>query len=237
MSRWLLTAHLALGCALLTWVAPVGAQPPASEVSADRVAALARQGTEAVKAGRGEEAVRLYLAAYELDPTQSTLLYNIALTYHRVIGDLELARTYYRRFIASPAADPALLGQATRGLDALQQAAPPLAPPPTLPAPAVAPASPSAAPWVLTGIGGALAVGGGVLGAMTAIQHADFEGSADADEKRTLADRGQLMALGADVAIGVGVTAIAVGLIWWALGDDAPAVTARPGLPAAGRAW
>ncbi len=232
MSRRLLTAHFALGCALLTWAAPVGAQPPAGEASTDRVAALARQGTEAVKAGRGEEAVRLYLAAYELDPTQSTLLYNIALTYHRVIGDLELARTYYRRFIASPEADPALLGQATRGLDALQQATPPPTPPPNPPAP-----SPSAAPWVLTGIGGALAVAGGVLGAMTAVQHADFEGSADPDEKRTLADRGHLMALGADVAIGVGVTAVAVGLIWWAVGDDAPAVTGRPGLPAAGFSW
>ncbi len=131
MIRVLLTGVSLAVCLMLTYSTAsaqaversVGAEAPAAADAelAARIAALSEQGNAAVEAGRGKAGVELYLQAYALDPSQATLLYNIALTYHRVVGDVDLAVSYYGRFLKAPGADPALLGPATQAMVALQE--------------------------------------------------------------------------------------------------------------------
>ncbi len=78
---------------------------------------------------------------------------------------------------------------------------------------------PSLKPWaVFSFVVGGLAVTGGVLAGMQANDKADeFNGSVDRREKLGLKDDAENWALGANVAYGIGATAIVVGGLLWAM--------------------
>ena len=81
--------------------------------------------------------------------------------------------------------------------------------------PAVAEEGSSAAIWVAGGIGGAGLVAGTVLGFLALSEQADFDDSPSADA----ADRGERLALFADVAFGVAVAGIITAIVLYAAGD------------------
>lgn len=231
--------------------APAAGEPAADTVA--RIEALAAEGAAAYDAKDYEKAVKLYLDAWKLDPVAGiALLYNIAVIYDYHIQDPRLARTYYRRYLESPDADPGLLPKATERLAAMEariaeeaaaaaastvtppeQPAPPVTPPAEVPAAvepapltgAVTPVSPrgsSSGPLLVMGTGAALTLIGGAFGVLTLGQHAEFETNADPDEKARLRDSGRTYGTVADIGIGVGLATVVGGLIWY-LADDGDA--------------
>ncbi len=107
--------------------------------------------------------------------------------------------------------------------------------------PPVAPAAPVIAPDVIDrrprerelGTGSVLGIGVGacgliagvVLGVMTLGTLDQFASTDDTVMRAAIQDRGRMTALGADIAIGVGIVAIAVGLIGYVAQDTQPAPT------------
>src|SRR5262249_50079772 len=92
MARLLLPAIL-LG--ILGVAAGAHAQPASDLAGARR---LEKTGTEAFRAGRYDQAIASYQAAYELAPRPG-VLFNIARAYHKK-GDAKQALEYYRRYLA-----------------------------------------------------------------------------------------------------------------------------------------
>lgn len=154
------TATLGAGSLASSARAAPGAD--AAERTAAQMEALAGLGTEAVAAGEHRRAIGYFLDAYRLAPEAgSTLIYNVAYVYDEHLGELETAQTYYRRFIGAAGADPGLLAEADRRLQAIgerlaarvEAPAPPEVPPEVVADPAPPPSeaprpspSPRAAP-------------------------------------------------------------------------------------------
>jgi tetratricopeptide (TPR) repeat protein len=98
------------------------------------------------------------------------------------------------------------------------------------------------AAWIVTGAGGAVVVAGLGLGLAASATRSDIDarcGSYQGQtycpiEARPLIDRHRRLALGTDLALGVGLAAMAAGAVWLLLGgDDAetqPAISISPGL-------
>src|SRR5215468_1047360 len=98
MARLLLPAIL-LG--ILGAAAVAGAQP---EGDLARARALDKAGTEAFRAGRYDQAIASYQAAYALAPRAGGL-FNIGRAYHKK-GDAQHALEYYRRYLADEPKGP-----------------------------------------------------------------------------------------------------------------------------------
>ncbi|MFZ5439425.1 MAG: hypothetical protein ACOZQL_05430 [Myxococcota bacterium] len=81
---------------------------------------MAQRAFEANKAGRYQEAVKLYLRGYELTPL-SSILYNVAAIYDRRLKDPALAADFYRRYAAAPDAEPELTKKALARIEQIQQ--------------------------------------------------------------------------------------------------------------------
>jgi tetratricopeptide (TPR) repeat protein len=114
----------------------------------------------------------------------------------------------------------------------LKPAAPPEAPPPapvaaTTPPPAAEPISPAAL-WITGGIGAAGIVTGTVLGFLALKAKSDF----DSDPTESHADKGERLALFADVGFGVGIMALATTAVL-IFTHDAPSATPAADTPAA----
>lgn len=92
--------------------------------------------------------------------------------------------------------------------------------------PAASP-SPSVGPWVVMGVGGVLAIAGGVLQGLAV---ADFnrlaDHSATVESPATLRDGGKLKQLFGLSLLGVGGAAVIAGALWLALGSPPVAATA-----------
>ncbi len=73
---------------------------------------MAAEGVRLQRAGEHDQAVRVFLEAHRKLPVPS-LLYSIARTYDHM-GQLELARSYYKKFAVSDDPTPRLLGKATQ---------------------------------------------------------------------------------------------------------------------------
>lgn len=228
--RWAKTTAMALLLA-----APVQAQPGDDTVS--KVEALAGEAQTLYKAGEFGQAVAKYLEAYKLQPA-AAVLYNVAVIYDKKLREVDLAIEYYRRYIASPDADPEAVQRATARLQALkaEKEARRQADLSTLPTGAddppsgvsgTAPPPPglsgqSVAGWVLVGTGLVGLAGGGVMGFLAGDAADKFSESTDFEDKTDFRDQAESRALVADVLYGVGAAATITGLILIVL-DDGPA--------------
>ena len=205
------------------WAAdPAGPEAPPTDPTA-RAEWLSNQAEVAFSEKRFADAIRLYLDAWEAAPAAS-ILYNVAFIYDKRLDDAELAIDYYERAAASPDADDDLKTKARARVAALRNQKPPVDKPPIdKPPPAE---GPSAGPWILTATGGALVLGGAVMGFIASSTQSDFESASDADEKRTLQSQGRTEALVADILMGTGALAIGVGVVWMLI-DTGPSGEGR----------
>ena len=87
--------------------------------------------------------------------------------------------------------------------------------------------------WTAGGAGLALVAGGAVLGVLAQGTHDDFEAAETAEERRTLRDSGQSLALYADIAYVAGAVGLLTGVILWATASETEVV--REPVPQAGR--
>jgi hypothetical protein len=218
--------------------APIAAGPVAPCAHAQEGwKALVDEGVAHYGAKRYDEAVRAFEAAMALR-AEPELVYNIARAHEKALRAPE-AIAAYERFLELPGTTAALRAKARAALEALRAEAeaeararaerPPAGPSPPL-ALAAAPAPSRALEWTLVGVGAAAAVTGGVFGALALRDHAAFEDARAAGASRAaLLDAASVVernALLADVLVGAGLAAAAVGgLLLW-LDDAAPLVPA-----------
>lgn len=202
-----------------------------SEAAAEALAADARTLYES---GQYAQAITAYVKAHRLAPA-GALLYNIAFIYDQKLNENELALDFYRRFIRSPDADPALMERAnqriaelkavaaspgTDGVPALAELGPTATSEPVVTGSAVVTNQPEpggrpmrTAGWVLTGVGFAAAATGVVFGVLAQSTHEDFENAHSLNDKLDLSDTGETQALTGDVLMGVGAAALVAGVV------------------------
>ena len=218
----------ALGTASVA--APVHAAPP-SKLALERYERLTEEGQTAYQAGRFEDAIRLYLLAFDAVPDPS-ILYNIGFIYEKKLDDPELAMGYYERVATAIDSPPELIAKANNRLEIARQLAAEKKGRPTEPVdvkppeggekPPVTPPeegrSLNAAPVVTVAVGGAALLAGAIFGSLaidTQVRFAQAREDGLADRARDLQTTGRGQAVIADaLMIGGGVVA-ATGLIWF----------------------
>lgn len=101
------------------WAATALAAAPKKDPAAlaEELGAKAR---DAFKSRRFDRAIELYLEAYENAP-DAGFLFNIAFIYDKKLGELDLARDYYRRVVAFPEADADLVAKAQARMVEIEQ--------------------------------------------------------------------------------------------------------------------
>ena len=97
-------------------------KPRDAEATPRRAEELAAQAYELHGKGDYAEAIALYLKAYQSAPA-TPILFNIASIYDRKLHENALASDYYRRYLAAPDADPALVLRASERMAALNKEA------------------------------------------------------------------------------------------------------------------
>jgi len=232
---FLIFAVLALGMPSIGYSQSVGD-------SEWRVQNLARRAYSARKNGRFEDAVALYLEAYQLRGVPS-LLYNIAYIYDRDIKDLELAQRFYRRCIAADGVQPDVARRANARLRIVrgeleskrirtsERTRVLVVPEPTGIQRTVQPPRVSAdsKPWWCFGAGVVVLLGGGIVGGMATYNARQFRESTLPDEKQEIRELAQTQALTADILLGTGASLALVGLVWSAFQDDEPSTAVNIG--------
>jgi len=185
--------------------------------------------------GRFDEALTAFQRAYELSH-RSQLLYNIGQCFDRMRHDAD-ALAAFQQFLAAEPESPnaaevrgrvaflerALATSATTAdtppaaepSTASAETTTPEAPTPSAPPPAAS-SDPGAAPWVLIGVGGALAIAGAVLVGLGFMDVSTVENAADGARYATVRDADQqatpLIASGF-AGLGVGVVLAAIGVV------------------------
>ncbi len=209
-----------------------------------RAEALSGQAEKAFSDGRFEDAIRLYLDAWEAVPS-AAILYNVGFIYEKRLNEPELALDAYRKVVASPDVEPQTLTKAKARIAAIESALakpkdpvdPPKEPvigrvteepieddPPKPPEPAAeARQSGSILPWIVAGAGGAILLGGIATGFVAMGTHSDFEAATAAADKDALQANGETQALVADILMGTGLAVAAGGLIWALIDGGSPA--------------
>jgi hypothetical protein len=233
---------LFFAAALVTGEATAQAAPEAELDPVTRAERLSREGVEAYTAGRFKDAIAAMLEARGIlsehgQPPAPELLYNIARIYHKM-GERRLAHESYTRFILVDGADPAMVRKA---LDYREQVAKaettpvvaPIAPIPGADAPAAGPqttAPPlkakaskgsgrSVAYWV-GGSGLVILAGGAVLGGLAWSADAGLADETSYSAKRDAQDRGQTLALAADISMITGLAVLTTATVLWFVADD-----------------
>jgi len=194
----------------------------------DPIAALATRGMELVTAERYDEAIRVYLEAYALEPL-GALLYNIAFIYDKRLSAPKRAARYYQQYIDAPDADDEGKLRAYARLRTLEARIRLAAPKPIPPLPPPTPAR-EIGGWVSTVAGATMTLTGITFMSLAASTHSDFEATDDVLSRRTLRDRGELQGVVGDVTTSVGLVALAVGMTLLLWGDDDHDARAGPGL-------
>lgn len=219
----------------------VGASPCyAGKAERQRAMELFEKSEERYRAGELEEAQRLLLEAYALDPNP-VLQYNLGRVYE-ALGKLEEAAGAFRAFLDGTPDAPDR-GAIERRIETLEKQIadrkaiesrerergkkPP--PPPPKPPPPVEDTGSGATPWIVAGAGAAVLVGGVVAGVMAnkahddAVEDPSFQGAQDSQDKAVT------LARIANVGFVVGGAAIAVGVGWGLMGqpDTQPDQNAR----------
>lgn len=172
------------------------------------------------QAGRFQQAIDLLLEAQRIAP-DPVLDYNLARAYEG-LGNLAQALASYRAYlVADPdTRDRGAVEARIKTLDALQaeraaKSALPQDAAPKQPPASPAPSSPSAAPWVIAGVG-ALGLGAaGALGGLSLSRSTEAEDPATSGaDTQSLHDEASSLALGANIAFGIGGAVLAAGVIW-----------------------
>lgn len=205
---------------------------PANAQSNHRFQQYVSQGQQAYQNGDSDGAVRALIHAYDVRAVP-VLLFNIGRAYE-LGGHLASAIEYYDRFLqTNPEAESAQTARETRdaariALAAREHAAPEPA------ATASSPNGPTPHPaatgeegrhfGVVHGvvIGGGVVglIAGGALGILALSASTQFRTTMDPTQRADLQDRGGTYALGADIALGIGIVAVAAGLIAYLLQDS-----------------
>lgn len=225
------------------------AAPAGAQEGVDEARGAFEAGQAAYRAGRFPEALQYFERAYELTE-EPDLLYNIATVHDRLRHDREALDAYRAYLEARPAAeDRANIEARVEVLEAAvatAETAPPVETEPDEPEvtpedtppvdvePQPGPTSDAGpGPWILVGVGGAVAVAGAVLLGLTA-SDLDTVQSADGvpfSDIRDAYDRVPILSTSGFVAIGVGAALLAAG-VGWAIaggGDGSTQVTLTPG--------
>jgi hypothetical protein len=229
--------HLPLALTLLCAAGAPSAYAQDPTSTADRFQTLTAAAEEAYGAGDYAGAVEKYLAAYEVIQT-ADVIYNVAYIYERHLGKPDLARTWYERILRDPAAKADLVTRSNERITAIDARAavastattrlgegtPTQSAPAPTPAPAPAPSRrPSAAPWALTGAGGALVIGGVAVGLVARGTNQDFlAGQGGIDGMRDLSSQGKTQAAVADALWITGAVAAVAGLGWGIAANTGP---------------
>ena len=217
--------------------APPRKPPPSS--AEERAFTLYEQGRAAFREGRYSEAVVLLLESQRLQP-EPVLDFNIGKAYE-ALGESAKAISHYETFLKN-VADVPDRAEIEANVVLLKKS---LAPKESAPiAPVIAPApivdvadGPSPIPWIIAGLGLAgLGVGAG-LGAAASSTNDDVASAPNQIEGSELRSSAEGLALGANLAFGIGGAVLAGGVIWGIVdvtsgssNDDAgAAVTARIG--------
>ncbi|MFV8749570.1 tetratricopeptide repeat protein [Nannocystaceae bacterium ST9] len=224
------------GATVLCLIAQTGLAAPASSESATIEAdSHTQKAIDAFGAGRYDEAIAEFEAAFELDHNPNHL-FNIGRV-HEEVGDLQAAVDLYKRFVAQPGVQIDYRAAALERIDVLERAlaaqreadepAPAPEPAPeSSPEPVLAPTTDTvdedaaarrktqrSAGWALLGIGGATLIAGAVTTGLTASTSNELAETSDPDERETLADRGRTLAPTSDGLMIAGGTLALVGLI------------------------
>ncbi|MCK6550361.1 hypothetical protein L6R52_31280 [Myxococcota bacterium] len=207
---------------------------------------LVTEALEAYRARDYDRAIARFTAAYE-QRAEPELLYNIARSHERALRRRE-AIAMYERFLKSPGTTAELRAQALAAVEALkkeesamERAAAADRPARTVSdtpaqntpttarttAPAVREESHTLA-WSLIGGGAAVAAAGGIVGILAMSSNASFDDATTPSEKLDLRDETKQRALIADVLIGVGVVAAAVGVVLRVTAPDGTSVAIMP---------
>lgn len=230
-----LVAILLLAVSFSTPLSAAAQAEPSEDASLDVEArSLFEAGATAFAAGRYADALASFTRAYELSP-RPELLYNIAQCEDRLRHD-DAAIAAFERFLAETPDAPnaavvrarvAILRDAASRGSAVPEPAPMEEGAPTervgqvleLPSPTAtavdAPDDP--APWVLSALGAALAVGGVVMLTVSALDLASVEGAPEGTSFATVreaAERAPILSGLGWGALAVGVALTAGGLIW-----------------------
>lgn len=208
---------IAVTVGAMSFAAPLpalAAEAPPTDPTA-RAEWLSGQAETAFAEKRFADAIRLYLDAWEAAPAAS-ILYNVAFIYDKRLNDPELAIDYYERAAASSDADAELKAKATARVAQLrgELAKPPDKPPEKPPTKPPATGGSTVAPWIVTASGGALLIGGVIMGVVAKGTESDFSVATSAAEKRELQDSGKSQALVADLLMGTGIIALGTGIVW-----------------------
>jgi len=199
------------------------AEAPPTDPTA-RAEWLSGQAETAFSERRFADAIRLYLDAWEAAPAAS-ILYNVAFIYDKRLNDPELAIDYYERAAGSADADVELKAKATARVAQLRGdlAKPPDKPPEKPPEKPPTTGDSRVVPWLVTASGGALLVGGVIMGVVAKGTEGDFSEANTAAEKRELQSSGKTQALVADILMGTGIVALGAGIVWLIIdsGSDA----------------
>ncbi len=213
-----------------TVVGPVHAAQP-TKLALERYERLTEEGQTAYQAGRFEDAIRLYLLAFDAVPDPS-ILYNIGFIYEKKLDDPELAMGYYERVATAVDSPPELIAKANNRLEIARQLAAEKKGRPTEPVdvkppdggekPPVDPPntgrSLNVAPVVTAAVGGAALLAGAIFGSLaveTQVRFAQAREDGLADRARDLQKTGRNQALLGDALMIGGGTVAAVGLIWF----------------------
>lgn len=218
---------VAIGAAAFVLATLLFAQPSlAGEDDKARAFALFEQSEEHYKAGELEKAQALLLEAYSLDPNP-VLQYNLGRVYE-AMGKLQEAATAFRAFLdGMPEASDR--GAIERRIEAIEQQIREREslrksrerertggryPPKPAPKQEPAPVAPSLAPWIVTGVGAVILVGGAVAGALSNGAHDDAVNSPSFLDAQDSQERAENLATVANVAFIGGGATVAVGLGW-----------------------
>lgn len=235
--RTVLAGVVAMGLALGPRPALASSAPETSSPFKEQIDKLNAEAVEKFQAKQYDEAAALFEQAYDLQP-EPNYLFNIGRIYEES-GNLEKSVEYYERFVKEPGVP---LEARERGVErlrvlraVLEETAPkpeaepepePEVEPEPEPEPKVTPEpKPEPKPeerrpsklriagYALLGTGGAVLIGGGVLGGLALGRASTLEGQHTYEERRDTATSGRGMALGADIMFGVGGALAAAGLV------------------------
>jgi tetratricopeptide (TPR) repeat protein len=207
------------------------------------------RGREHFRAGRYREAIVELEAALDLDPDSPTLMYNVAYA-NELLGELEQAIAYYRKYVAALA--PSAIEEREKieltlrrleGHRAQVQAAPKPEPTP-VPKTDPAPAEPKpprdqgfgrADVWFWASLGGGVAMLGGA--AVTGLMALDREDSVaefvvgldgSIGERQQLQDEADRLALSSDLLIGGGAALVTAAALLYLLRSPEPERAREP---------
>ncbi len=223
--RLLARSAAALACLGILLASPASAQDD-GDVAREEAAAAFHAGEAAYRAGRFPEALTYFERAYELT-REPDVLYNIATVQDRLRRDEDALASYRAYLEAVPdtegRANIEARIQVLEAAIAANRAPAPLPAEPAVvepePSPEPAPTAssePGAGPWVLVGIGAALAVGGGVLVGVAAADQSTVEGARGVpwSEVEGAYERVPILSTTGWIALGVGVAVVGAGIGW-----------------------